>query len=795
MGCATSKLDDLPAVALCRYRCQFLDEAIRQCYAFADAHVAYIRSLERVALSLHRLFHQEDADNSAAAAPPSPVLPLATQRKGDPVVLAHEPSTSPRPPAAVTHHSHSNSGSHLHFNSDSDDDGSLHHSSNSSPLHDYNNHPQDYDMFGSFTAAGYTTMNFMKNQATPSVSYEQRPMTETVYVGDSSSYYSYPYPYPTPHSYYAYPPENHGSGSGPPPGVYDSSSPPPAAAPSSSSSSKPPPPPSPPRNSLWDFLNLFDTTERYYHPYTPSRDSRKVREEEGIPDLEDEEYGVAKEVHGFQKLVDTKNTAEDENAKGNVKDGTIHQTKPSASKDKDGLEYEVHMVDKNVVSNEQRIDDQANNVVKPRPVSQSASEVVTIIKVQFERASVSGNEVSKILEAGKLPYHRKNAVYQVSSRMLHVITPSLSIVAAQPSTSKNAASSSSSEKAGPVYLEFEEDVGILSGNLSSTLKKLFMWEKKLLDEIKEEEKTRLVHERKSRQLKHLDEKGAESHKVDSTRTTVKNLSTKIKIAIEFVDRISNKISKLRDEELWPQINELIQGLLNMWKVMLECHQNQCQVIVEAKNLDAIVFNRKLSSAQLEATVQFQHELLNWISNFSGWISAQKGFVDSLNGWLLKCLHYEPEETPDGMAPFSPGRIGAPLIFVICHQWSQALEGISEREVVEAMCGFALSVKHNIDVCQRMIVHGDVEGKVKTLDREELKMQKAIQALNKKMVLVCEQENVIVVHQGDITNGSLQLGLKKIFDAMEKFIADSFQAYEDLRVRSEDRFAQEKAKVP
>ncbi|TYI76269.1 hypothetical protein E1A91_D06G064200v1 [Gossypium mustelinum] len=30
MGCSSSKLDDLPAVALCRERCSFLDEAIQQ---------------------------------------------------------------------------------------------------------------------------------------------------------------------------------------------------------------------------------------------------------------------------------------------------------------------------------------------------------------------------------------------------------------------------------------------------------------------------------------------------------------------------------------------------------------------------------------------------------------------------------------------------------------------------------------------------------------------------------------------------------------------------------------------
>jgi len=34
------------------------------------------------------------------------------------------------------------------------------------------------------------------------------------------------------------------------------------------------------------------------------------------------------------------------------------------------------------------------------------------------------------------------------------------------------------------FLRFKEDKAMGSGNLSSTLKKLYMWEKKLLEEVK-----------------------------------------------------------------------------------------------------------------------------------------------------------------------------------------------------------------------------------------------------------------------------------------------------------------------
>lgn len=70
---------------------------------------------------------------------------------------------------------------------------------------------------------------------------------------------------------------------------------------------------------------------------------------------------------------------------------------------------------------------------------------------------------------------------------------------------------------------------------------------------------RVIHDRKVRKLKRLDERGAEAHKVDSTRNLIRTLSIKIGMAIQVVDKISVTINKIRDEELWPQLNELIQG--------------------------------------------------------------------------------------------------------------------------------------------------------------------------------------------------------------------------------------------
>lgn len=418
MGCASSKLDDLPAVVLCRERCAFLDEAIHQRYALAEAHFLYIRSLKDIGPSLLN-FIKEDLGNSSVF-PPSPKLNLPPRRKGDPVSATIQATKS------SPHHSRSNSGSHLRFHSESDSDdgsGSLHHSDHSSPLHvpghiDYMD--TDQEGMGSFPG-GFMNMNYMKNKATPSVVYQQRPLSpEYVHrmdMGESSSSSSY-YPYsnnnPNPYPYYEYP--NYGGGIG---GYYGGSSPPPYGAmsaqqPAAASSSKPPPPPpSPPRASAWDFLNPFENYEKYYSNNTPSRDSKEVREEEGIPDLEDEDYQreVVKEAYGDQKFTGDggkhSKAAVDDEVDGT--EASLYQTRPSVSmENKGGVEYEVHVVDKKVVDDEERSDERP---FKARGGSLNVFEAAKEIEDLFQRASECGNEIAQMLEVGKLPYNRKHGIY------------------------------------------------------------------------------------------------------------------------------------------------------------------------------------------------------------------------------------------------------------------------------------------------------------------------------------------------------------------------------------------------
>ena len=109
MGCSTSKIDQLPAVSLCHDRCKFLEEALYQSYALADAHVAYMHSLKSLGPTLHRFFDQTLVTDQSDS-----------QSNGDPEAVAKpsKPSSPDNCPSSSTN----SETSHIDFRSDSDDE-------------------------------------------------------------------------------------------------------------------------------------------------------------------------------------------------------------------------------------------------------------------------------------------------------------------------------------------------------------------------------------------------------------------------------------------------------------------------------------------------------------------------------------------------------------------------------------------------------------------------------------------------------------------------------------------------
>lgn len=73
------------------------------------------------------------------------------------------------------------------------------------------------------------------------------------------------------------------------------------------------------------------------------------------------------------------------------------------------------------------------------------------------------------------------------------------------------------------------------------------------------ERVRRVYDQKRKLLRELESHGESSIRIDKTRAIVKDLHSRIGVAIHRIDAISRRIEDLRDKELQPQLEELIEG--------------------------------------------------------------------------------------------------------------------------------------------------------------------------------------------------------------------------------------------
>ncbi|VVA13563.1 PREDICTED: BZIP mRNAion factor [Prunus dulcis] len=622
----------------------------------------------------------------------------------------------------------------------------------------------------------------------------------------------------------------------------------------------------------------YNPRARYgYGSTTSSPDSKEVREREGIPELEDEtEQEVMKEVHKEKRkanedgyLSRNRNSGEgtsrgvrlqqpsSEGSSGTVplhsSDGSsgtvpLHSSERSSGTVPLHSSESSHSVQgKEIKSSPDTIGSKNSEEegAKKKRVSfefeapstlgvgsskgsslttlsvhgtRDLQEVVKEIRDEFETASSYGKEVAMLLEVGKLPYQPRGAALKVIfSRILYLVAPSM--LSSQPPSGQPVRLTSKTMKMAKAYQgEPGKDFNKKSGNLSSTLEKLYAWEKKLYKEVKDEEKLRVDYEKKCKRLKSLDYHGAESAKIDATQASVRKLLTKIDVCIRAVDTISSRIHKLRDEELLPQVTELIHGLIRMWKSMLKCHQKQFQAIMESKIRSLKVNTGLRRDSGLKATLELEMELLKWCTSFNNWVNTQKSYVESLNGWLLKCINQEPEVTPDGVAPFSPSRMGAPPIFVVCNDWCQAMERISEKGVADAMHDFA-STLHQLwerqDEEQRQRIKAEyvsknLESQLRKLRMERAKREHDHDAATDKTALskapsesgvsplddlkvdldlmrkrlseekARHKEAIKLVNHA--ASNSLQAGLVPIFESLNNFTSEALKVHELVRLQ-------------
>ncbi|XP_026450791.1 nitrate regulatory gene2 protein-like [Papaver somniferum] len=349
------------------------------------------------------------------------------------------------------------------------------------------------------------------------------------------------------------------------------------------------------------------------------------------------------------------------------------------------------------------------------------------IENRFFRASECGKEVSRMLETNKvvskfsdgegtsgasiflvalhlacchrgLDLNSKEPPNQMTKAITWYRSPS-----SQSSSSRHRLTSASRDDGDESWSDFNEEFSMITGSHSSTLDRLYAWEMKLYAEVKASERVKKKYDQKCNQLRHQFARDTSAEMIDKTRAVIKDLHSQIRVSLHAIDTIAKRIEKIRDEELRPQLAELIQGFICMWKIMLECHHAQYITI-------SLAYHSKSSTTQAcgeqyrQALNHLQHAVGCFITSFAGWIDAHKSYVEAVNGWLQNCILL-PRERFKGRRVFSPRRALAPPIFVLCRDWSVGIKALPSRGVVHAFEAL-FSVLHQLEKEQKKQEHLD-----------------------------------------------------------------------------------------
>ncbi|XP_020211126.1 nitrate regulatory gene2 protein [Cajanus cajan] len=562
--------------------------------------------------------------------------------------------------------------------------------------------------------------------------------------------------------------------------------------------SMPPSMPSPQRDFGWDFFYPFDSVRSEvmsgYHRNSDD-DLRAVREEEGIPELEEE---VERE-EVVQKVV----SVEENNNEGDEKVVSSVET--------------MKVVD---VATENQGEQRGLAVLDTPAEGRELLEALKDIEDHFLRAYDSGKDVTRMLEANKIPLHSSlDEIKESSTKLIHAIT--WKSISSRQSSCKSLVVPNM--KNSSTWVEYKNDLfddygGMDSGSHLLTLGRLYAWEKKLFEEVKAGDSTRKNYEKKCAQLRNKNVRGDNVLSMDKTRAEVKDLYAGILVAIRRAESISKRIEKMRDEELQPQIVELLKGLTKSWKIMLESHETQKKILSEVKYFTCASYGKFCNQSHGFATVQLEAQLHNWRDCFKEYTAAQKAYVEALHGWLSKFIVPEVEFYSRSKNISMPYQVNGPPLLVICNDWLASLQKLPDKMVTLALKSIVKDVRalwqqqskeqqqkrkvdrlardlerrhssgsHKLETKMLEFHVADRESEVGTDHQEECMMEKSdhLETVRRKLELEKEKHHSCMQETQRITLHGLQSGFSLVFESLTEFSKASQKMYNGLVTFSEN----------
>ncbi|KAD6794600.1 hypothetical protein E3N88_05496 [Mikania micrantha] len=221
---------------------------------------------------------------------------------------------------------------------------------------------------------------------------------------------------------------------------------------------------------------------------------------------------------------------------------------------------------------------------------------------------------------------------------------------------------------------------------ATVLDKMLAWEKKLYDEVKAGELMKFDYQKKIASLNRLKKRGASTDHLERTKATVSHLHTRYIVDMQSMDSTVSEINRLRDEQLYPKLVQLVHGMEIMWENMKNQHDKQSQIVQALRSLDISHSPKQTSDHHYNNTRQLHVHVQMWHSQFEKLMAHQKEYIKSLNNWLK--LNLIPIDNNLREKVSSPQRPQNPPIQILLRTWNEFLEKLPEEGARTAIHNFA-----------------------------------------------------------------------------------------------------------
>ncbi|XP_061367717.1 protein ALTERED PHOSPHATE STARVATION RESPONSE 1-like isoform X1 [Gastrolobium bilobum] len=344
-------------------------------------------------------------------------------------------------------------------------------------------------------------------------------------------------------------------------------------------------------------------------------------------------------------------------------------------------------------------------------VSRNTKDLVEVIKElddYFLKAADAGAHVSLLLEVPSSGFSDQSKASKVYSYGWS-LSPSLWAWGSSPKLN----GFGKLAEGTPVSVGNFGANGVGSGGHCSTVERLYAWEKKLYQEVKNAKTIKMEHEKKVALLRKLEMKRADYVKTEKTKKEVEKTESQMMVASQAIDSTSAEIIKLREIELYPQLIELVKGLMCMWRSMYECHQVQKHIVQQLEYINTIPSNNPTSEIHRQSTLQLELEVQQWHQSFCNLFKAHRDYIQSLTSWLRLSLFQFNRNPLNRTTEESK-------IYSLCEEWHLAVDRIPDKVASEG-------IKSLLTVIHAIVVQQTEEHKQKK------KSDSAFKELEKKVV--------------------------------------------------------------